>query len=73
MGMTEDQRYKSLERRFEQLKRWYFRGTSNGPTTDEVPLYSREQIVQMFENMGVELPMSPNDKMKFRKQPGTPR
>lgn len=55
-----------MQRRYEQLKRWYFSPLSNKQYDEdgqELPgtIPNKSQIVQMFETMGVELPTSPND------------
>ncbi len=55
--------HKEMERRYENLKRMYFRGTPRqvDETGEELPsLIDRSMIVKMFENMGVELPMTPD-------------
>lgn len=58
-----------LLRRYEQLKRLYFQSSSSYHDEDDeiTEVISRKQIVQMFENMGVELPLSPSDPIKFVK------
>jgi hypothetical protein len=50
------------------LKKMYFRSQSSAYDEDgqEVPMVmDRQMIVQMFNNMGVELPLSPSDPMKL--------
>lgn len=68
MNKTVD--YDSIVRRYEQLKQMYFKSSSSNYDEDgeEIPsVVSRLQIVQMFENMGVELPLTPSDPIKFRR------
>lgn len=64
--------YNEFEQRYEMLKRLYFRGPASEydeETGEELPtLITRQQILQQFENMGVELPMSPTDPIKFIKR-----
>lgn len=58
-------------RRYEELKKHWFRPVRGGGGVDEdtgqvvIPLYDRNQLSQMFEQMGVEVPMTPNDKPTF--------
>jgi hypothetical protein len=57
-----------MKQRFEMLKKMYFRSQSSAYDEDgqEVPMVmDRQMIVQMFNNMGVELPLSPSDPMKL--------
>ena len=63
-------RYADLDQmrlRYEQLKRMYFRTqASYDDEGQEIPsIMDRQMIVQMFNNMGVELPLTPNDPMKL--------
>ena len=63
--------YEIMKRRYEQLKKLYFSPQSSSYGDDEEgpsAMMNRTQIVQMFENMGVELPLTPNDEMKFRRR-----
>lgn len=60
--------FDQMKQRFEQLKRMYFMSQSSSYDEDgqEVPMtIDRQMIVQMFNNMGVELPLTPNDPMKL--------
>jgi hypothetical protein len=59
------QEFEAMKYRYEQLKRMYFRTRSSSYDDDdsEVPVMDRQAIVQMFNNMGVELPLTPNDPM----------
>lgn len=60
--------YEDMKRRFEHLKKMYFKSSPKLYDEDgqELPTaIDRSIIVKMFENMGVELPLSPNDEMKF--------
>lgn len=55
--------HKDMLQRYERLKRQYFYGTSRqvDETGEELPqLIDRSIIVRMFENMGVELPLTPD-------------
>ena len=68
--MSKTMDYDSIVRRYEQLKQMYFKSSSSNYDEDgeEIPsVVSRLQIVQMFENMGVELPLTPSDPIKFRR------
>lgn len=60
--------FEDMEVRFERLKQMYFRAKRpeyDDDTGEEMPsCISRAQVVAMFENMGVEIPMSPSEKMK---------
>lgn len=57
-----------MNARYEKLKRVYF--SDLRPQVDdegiEIPsCINRAQIAQQFENMGVEMPLTPSDPMKF--------
>jgi hypothetical protein len=65
--------YSALLQRYEALKKQYF--TQSGKQYDdegqEMPsAFDRGQLVQQFENMGVELPLSPNYPLTFVKKRG---
>lgn len=56
-----------MEMRFERLKKLYFSDLRPEVDDDgiEVPsCINRAQIIQQFENMGVELPLGPADSMR---------
>lgn len=61
-----------MQRRYEYLKAQYFSrggGTRYDEDGQEVPsILDRSQIVAMFENMGVELPITPDQPMTLKKQ-----
>lgn len=68
MGRAE---YEAMLARYESLKRQYFGRTRYGDQQDEdyeddtpPSSASRAQIAQMFENMGVEIPVHPSDPMR---------
>ncbi len=55
--------------RYETLKKMYFNPPYRIEDGEEVPaVIDRFQIVQMFEAMGVELPTSPADPIRFKGQ-----
>lgn len=61
--------YSSLLQRYEMLKRKYFYESQTRYDEDGeeiIPVISRDQIVAMFGNMGVELPLTPNDEPRFK-------
>lgn len=62
-------------KRFEDLKQHWFRPKRGGgidPDTNEevVPLYTKAQLAEMFERMGVEIPESRDAKPVFKNQSG---
>lgn len=60
--------FEQMKQRYEQLKKMYFKSQSSSYDDDgeEVPaVMDRQMIVQMFNNMGVELPLTPNDPIKL--------
>lgn len=67
MKGSDKQNYQAMLARYERLKKMYFRrGRRNEFDDDgqEMPgLIDRGAIVNMFQNMGVELPLAPNDPM----------
>lgn len=62
--------FSAMQQRYESLKRMYFNTRSDYDEDGvEIPtLMTRLQIVQMFENMGVEIPLTPQDEMKFKRR-----
>jgi hypothetical protein len=55
-------------RRYEQLKRMWFNGAKVSYDSDGEPMpsmYDRNAVAKMFEQMGVEIPTSPNDSPKM--------
>lgn len=73
-NIPSDVAYEQMQKRYRRLCHMYF--NPKPPQYDEdgelIPSTepTRSQIVQMFEQMGVELPMSPNTQMQMR--PGGP-
>lgn len=53
-------------RRYEELKKHWFKPIRGGGGVDSdtgnvaVPLYDKKQLAEMFEQMGVEIPMTPD-------------
>jgi hypothetical protein len=67
--MADKAPYNAMVERYERLKKQYF-GAGLGKQYDdegeELPqALSRAQLIQQFENMGVEIPLTPDQPMKM--------
>ena len=65
--------HEEMLRRYERLKQMYFNrnmGKEYDEDGIEIPsVVDRSQILSMFENMGVEIPLSPSDPMRPAPRP----